>query len=256
MSRILVAACSLAAVVLLTTHAQAQPRTGTLRLTVKDPSGAVVPGAVVRVRGTEPVTAATDVGDLVTGGQGVANVERLVPGRYAVDVSFPGFETLVMSEVRVRAGENAAGRGARDPEARRERLGRPRPRRRRLRSEQRPLQHGAVEGPDRRAAGRSRRDGAGAEGDGRARRDDPRGRLPRRQAAAEVADPVDPVLARHVRGREPRRRDDVRGPRDAAGPRSAAAAASTSCSATTRSTRAMRSCPRRVRSRRSSTRST
>ena len=29
-----------------------------------------------------------------------------MPGRYAVQVSFPGFETLVMPDVRVRAGEN------------------------------------------------------------------------------------------------------------------------------------------------------
>lgn len=105
MNRILVAACSLAALLLLPTPAQAQPRTGTLRLTVKDPSGAVVPGAVVRVRGTEPVTAATDVADLVTGSRGVVAVEGLVPGRYAVEVGFPGFETLAMPEVRVRAGE-------------------------------------------------------------------------------------------------------------------------------------------------------
>ena len=51
---------------------------------------------------------------------------------------------------------------------------------------------------------------SGAQGDGRAGRHHPRGRVPRRQAAAEIADPLDPVHQRHVRGREPRRRHDVR----------------------------------------------
>ena len=44
--------------------------------------------------------------DLPSDGQGVVTVDDLVPGRYRVEVAFPGFETLVIPDVRVRAGEN------------------------------------------------------------------------------------------------------------------------------------------------------
>ena len=44
----------------------------------------------------------------------------------------------------------------------------------------------------------------------------PRRRLPRRQAAAEVADPLDPLLERDVRRREPQRRAHLRRHLDAA----------------------------------------
>ena len=63
---------------------------------------------------------------------------------------------------------------------------------------------------------------SGAEGDGRARRNDPRRRIPRRPAAAQVADSVDPLPPRPVRRREPRRRHGVRRHRDAARRRPAA----------------------------------
>jgi hypothetical protein len=86
--------------------AQARPQTGTLRVVVKDPSGAVVPGAMVQVRGAEDRTSATVKSDIPTNGQGVAAASDLPPGRYTVEVSFPGFETLAIPEVRVRAGDN------------------------------------------------------------------------------------------------------------------------------------------------------
>jgi hypothetical protein len=86
--------------------AQQQPRTATLQIVVKDPSGAVVPGALVQVKGAEERIAAVVRSDVPSNGEGVATVEDLVPGRYAVEVTFAGFEKLVLPDVRVRAGAN------------------------------------------------------------------------------------------------------------------------------------------------------
>src|SRR5688500_3073155 len=86
-------------------HAQAT-QTGTLRVVVKDPSGAVVPGAMVQIRGAEDRTAAIVRSDITSDGQGVATVADLKPGRYAAEVAFPGFETRVLPDIRVRAGDN------------------------------------------------------------------------------------------------------------------------------------------------------
>ena len=118
---------------------------------------------------------------------------------------------------RARARRRQSPRGdAGDREGGRKRRGRPRSGDRRVGSEERALRQRPVQGSDRGAARRSRRDGKGAEGDGRARRDDPRGRVPRRQAAAEVADPIDPLLQRDVRRRQSQRGTHVRRHRDAA----------------------------------------
>ena len=85
----------------------AQPgRARPLRIVVKDPSGAVVPGALVQVKGAEERTAAVTRTDIASDGQGVATATGLTPGRYALEVSFPGFETLTVPDVRVRAGDN------------------------------------------------------------------------------------------------------------------------------------------------------
>ena len=82
-----------------------QKGTGTVRVDVKDQTGAVLPGALVQVRplddaaGAAPASAAAD-------SQGRAVLEGLVPGRYSLLVSFPGFATHLVPEVRVRAGTN------------------------------------------------------------------------------------------------------------------------------------------------------
>jgi hypothetical protein len=82
---------------------------GTLNVTIVDPSGAVIAGATVIVAGAEDATkAATAVapGPVETSSQGIATITGLVPGRYTVEGSFPGFETRLVKDVRVRAGEN------------------------------------------------------------------------------------------------------------------------------------------------------
>jgi len=86
--------------------AAAQARTATLRVTVVDPSGAVIVGATVTVAGIEPATRSVQVAPVQTSDAGVAVVSGLAPGRYAVDAQFPGFQTRTLPDVRVRTGEN------------------------------------------------------------------------------------------------------------------------------------------------------
>ncbi len=82
------------------------PAPATLRIVVHDPSGAVVPGALVQVRGIDGATALIVLRDRPSDGQGIAVAKDLVPGKYTIEVSFPGFETRVVPDVRVRPGDN------------------------------------------------------------------------------------------------------------------------------------------------------
>jgi hypothetical protein len=75
---------------------------GTLRITVTDPSGAVIVGARVAVK---PSGAAAGGPPGATDGRGDAVLSQLRPGRYAIHVEAPGFEPQD-TEVRVRAGDN------------------------------------------------------------------------------------------------------------------------------------------------------
>src|SRR5438067_9737836 len=87
--------------------ASAQPRqTGTLRVVVRDPSGAVIPNATVVVKGTEPATEDLVVPAVNSDGQGVATALNVPIGRYAIGVTFPGFEGRTITDVRVRTGDN------------------------------------------------------------------------------------------------------------------------------------------------------
>ncbi len=85
--------------------AQAQAR-GVLHVTVVDSTGAVLVGAQVTVTGIEPATQSATPMPVVTTAQGIADVTGLVPGRYAVQAEFAGFETRRLADVRVRAGDN------------------------------------------------------------------------------------------------------------------------------------------------------
>jgi len=80
--------------------------TGTLKLTVVDPSNAVVSGATVTVAGVEDTTRAATVPAAKTTDAGVATIPDLKPGRYSIQAGFPGFETRVLADVRIRPGEN------------------------------------------------------------------------------------------------------------------------------------------------------
>jgi hypothetical protein len=84
--------------------AEEQARTGTLKIVVKDPSGAVVPGARVLVAGAAPAAGPTVDG--LSDGEGAVSLQGLPQGRYVVTVSFPGFETATLPDIRVRPGHN------------------------------------------------------------------------------------------------------------------------------------------------------
>jgi hypothetical protein len=87
-------------------RAFAQSAPTTLRVTVVDPSGAVIVGATVTVTGTEETTKAVTVPAAQTSDTGVAVVAGLRPGRYQIEAEFPGFDKRRLADVRVRTGEN------------------------------------------------------------------------------------------------------------------------------------------------------
>jgi hypothetical protein len=77
----------------------------TLRVTVVDPSNAVIVGAHVTVKPAAPNAVAPNAID--TGGRGDAVFTLLEPGRYAIRVESPGFEPYDARDVRLRAGDNS-----------------------------------------------------------------------------------------------------------------------------------------------------
>jgi hypothetical protein len=85
----------------------AQPSRGdaTLRITVVDPSGAVIVGARVSVAPAASGPAAPAAA-LDTGARGDATFAALEPGRYTIHVESPGFDPAEARDVRVRAGDN------------------------------------------------------------------------------------------------------------------------------------------------------
>src|SRR3954468_4711619 len=83
-----------------------QSSRGTLHVVVKDPSGAVIPNAVVRVASIESATAAATIAPINSDGEGVATALSIPAGRYSVTAAFPGFETRTLTDVRVKAGDN------------------------------------------------------------------------------------------------------------------------------------------------------
>src|SRR5436309_5478507 len=82
------------------------PRDGTLLVTVVDQTRAVIPAATVTVTGLDDATKAIPIAPVKTLDQGVATIPGLKPGRYVVQAEFPGFEIVVLKEIRVRAGDN------------------------------------------------------------------------------------------------------------------------------------------------------
>jgi hypothetical protein len=85
MRRVVAALCLL----LLTAHASAQtPANATLRVTVVDPSNAVVAGAIVTIAGVEDATRSATIEPVQTSEAGVAVVSGLRPGRYTIEASF------------------------------------------------------------------------------------------------------------------------------------------------------------------------
>jgi hypothetical protein len=80
--------------------ALAQRTTGDIVGTVKDETGAVLPGASVSVSGENIAGAKSDV----TSGNGVYRIGSLPPGTYTLTCSLAGFKTLALRGVRVSVG--------------------------------------------------------------------------------------------------------------------------------------------------------
>ena len=94
-------------IILGATRAWAQaPTTGTLRVTVVDPSSAVVVGATVSAIALDRAGDAPAIAPARTAADGIATLPNLVPGRYTVEAEFPGFETRVLHRRACAAGDN------------------------------------------------------------------------------------------------------------------------------------------------------
>jgi Carboxypeptidase regulatory-like domain/TonB-dependent Receptor Plug Domain len=91
-----IALCAIAA------PASAQITTGTVSGTVKDPQGAVIPGAAVTLISETRGTRASDVFTNANGDFVFVNVS---PDRYTVQVTMSGFKTLERSRITVTAGD-------------------------------------------------------------------------------------------------------------------------------------------------------
>src|SRR5215470_17133478 len=88
-------------VVLLFSFAlSAQGNFGRILGSVKDPTGAVLPGATVNVIDTQRGIART----VTTDEAGLYNAPTLTPGTYTIRVEFPGFKTLARENVVVEVG--------------------------------------------------------------------------------------------------------------------------------------------------------
>src|SRR5258705_3155392 len=97
------AACGVALAALLATvaaaPAHAQEITGSVSGTIKDSSGAVLPGATVTVRGGRLPAAGQSVN---TSASGEYRVALLPPGTYSVEAQLPAFSPQVRKSVEVR----------------------------------------------------------------------------------------------------------------------------------------------------------
>jgi len=127
--------------------AAAQPRgDATLRVTVVDPSGAIIVGAHVTL------TPSAEGGAVDTGTRGDAVFTALEPGRVTIKVESPGFEAAEVRDVRLRPGDNRRevklkiAKFAETVQVSRD------PRERGERSSQRRVRDGARPGADRRTA--------------------------------------------------------------------------------------------------------
>ncbi len=85
----------------LTASAQSQITTGTIRGTVQDANGAVVPGANVEIKNIETNTSRS----LTTNEEGGFNAPLLQPGRYSVTITKQGFATTQDPNVTLTVGQ-------------------------------------------------------------------------------------------------------------------------------------------------------
>ena len=105
----IVSGVSLALIFLLApslASAQAAAQRGKLTLTVADPTGGVIPGAMVSPVGLEAATKDTSATPVATTDKGVVVFDNLVVGRYSARADFPGFEMGLLRDFKVNRGDN------------------------------------------------------------------------------------------------------------------------------------------------------
>src|SRR5687768_1983763 len=90
-----------AAVCLLQVHTAAQPSTGALIGTLKDPQGAVLAGAVVRVASPSLIGGPQVT---ITNARGHLRFPALPPGVYVLDIEAPGFARHHEENIRIGVG--------------------------------------------------------------------------------------------------------------------------------------------------------
>ena len=95
-------ASSLLVVLILSTATFAQT-SGSLRGKVTDPTGAVIPGAVVTAKSSTGQT-----GSATSGGDGSYAINGLAPGQYAVSVTAEGFAQFSKGPITVVSGRPQA----------------------------------------------------------------------------------------------------------------------------------------------------
>src|SRR5437870_5899852 len=108
MTRVQLSGCSLwillviAALIALTPSLLAQSAgTGALTGTVRDATGAVIPGVTVTLTSTDT----NQIRSTITGEEGSYRFSLLPPGAYGVRFTLPGFKTSEVSSVTVRVTE-------------------------------------------------------------------------------------------------------------------------------------------------------
>src|SRR6266516_1895721 len=93
--------CTTLVVLLFSFALSAQGNFGRILGSVKDPTGAVLPGATVNFIDTQRGLART----VTTDEAGLYNAPTLIPGTYTVRVEFPGFKTLARENVVLEVGQ-------------------------------------------------------------------------------------------------------------------------------------------------------
>ncbi len=98
-------AAALVALLTMASAGWAQVTTATVTGTVKDPQGAVIPGAAVTLISE---TRGTQLPDVFTNANGDFTFANVSPDRYTVQVTMEGFKTLKRTGVVVSAGDRTS----------------------------------------------------------------------------------------------------------------------------------------------------
>jgi hypothetical protein len=81
-------------------------RDARLSVTVTDPTGGVLPGAVVTLNGMDDASRMPQPRSSRANERGLATFDDLLPGRYAIRIDMDGFDSALVTDLRVNRGEN------------------------------------------------------------------------------------------------------------------------------------------------------